>query len=91
MKGSYDAHVLSHSQLGGHVVRSHTFTKNTPLHTAARGGHLEVVRYVYVHCTQYMYACIDSIYYSPHSALSHLLASISIQPSLYNHFFLLLK
>ena len=37
-------------QHGGHVVQTHRLNLCTPLHTAARGGHVEVVRYVGVIC-----------------------------------------
>ena len=33
-------------EFGGHVTRRHTLSRCTPLHVAARGGHMGVVRFV---------------------------------------------
>lgn len=42
--GYYDLITQLH-EFGGHVTHAHQVSKSTPLHVAARGGHVEVVRY----------------------------------------------
>ncbi len=35
-------------EFGGHVTRRHTLSRCTPLHVAARGGHKDVVKCVFM-------------------------------------------